>query len=113
MIVKLKNYTGGYRVLSLAKDEETKHKLLDAALDTLTYDERQCTILPENVSFEITVEEYEALNGCCNFDVLELDERGNAYRYYNNDSVDNAILVTNRCNSNRIAAVSFFRSDSL
>lgn len=102
MIVKLKNYTGGYRVLSLAKDEETKHKLLDAALDTLTYDERQCTILPENVSFEITVEEYEALNGCCNFDVLELDERGNAYRYYNNDSVDNAILVTNRCNSNCI-----------
>ena len=102
MIIKLSNYPGGYRILSLAKDEETMNQLLNKNLSVLTYDKAGFKILPDNICFPISDEEYEDFEKCCNYDVFEIDERGNAYRYYNNDSVDNAILVTNRCNSNCI-----------
>lgn len=100
MIIKLSGYPGGYRILSLAKDEATRKKLFNDNISTLTYNNAYGIILPENLRFPITNNEQEALEQCCNYDVFEIDENGNAYRYYNNNSVDNAILVTNRCNSN-------------
>lgn len=100
MIIKLSGYPGGYRILSLAKDEATRKKLLHDNISALTYTNTYGIILPENLQFPITNNEQKALEQCRNYDVFEIDENGNAYRYYNNDSVDNAILVTNRCNSN-------------
>lgn len=102
MMIKLSRYDGKYRAVSLAKNESAKNQLLKKGLSTLYIGERYAEIYPEGITFRLTDSERELLNASCDFDVFEISASGNAYKYYNNLSVDNAILVTNRCNSNCI-----------
>lgn len=102
MIIKLSEYDGKYRIVSLAKNERTKNQLLNNRLSTLYIEEKQAEIYPEKISFSLNDSERELLNTCCDFDVFEIGASGHAYKYYDNSSIDNAILVTNHCNSNCI-----------
>lgn len=102
MIIKLSEYDEKYRVVSLAKNEKVKNELLQKALTTLCINNDQATIYPDNVTFKMSSREQELFGASCNYDVFEISSCGNAYKYYNNASLDNAILVTNRCNSNCI-----------
>lgn len=102
MIIKLSDYDGKYRVVSLAKNENTKNRLLKKGLSTLYIRKKYAEIYPENIILSLNDNERELLNTCCEFDAFEIGASGNAYKYYDNSSIDNAILVTNRCNSNCI-----------
>ena len=102
MIIRFSKYIGRYRVLSFAKDAKTCESLENEELPYLTTRGNKAVIFPGAEEFDITPEEFESLDNCCNFDVFELDERGFAYKCFDNSSNDNAILVTNKCNSNCI-----------
>lgn len=102
MIIKLNEYDGKYRVVSLAKSEETKKMLLDNNLDVIVICEGKITFYPDNASFDLNENAVNLFNDACDYDVFEISSFGNAYKYYDNQSLDNAILVTNRCNSNCI-----------
>lgn len=102
MIIKLDDYDDKYRIVSLAKTEKVKEILLDKALDTIMVVDNRISFYPENISFELNENAIALFNDSCEYDVFEISNRGNAYKYYDNKSLDNAILVTNRCNSNCI-----------
>ena len=102
MIIALKNYPGEYRVLSLAKNPDSLSDLVDRGLDCLFLDGSNAVIYPEKKSFSLSLLEKNALEECCDYDVFEIDDRGFAYKYFDAKSNDNAILVTNACNSNCI-----------
>ncbi len=102
MIIRLSNYDGKYRVVSLAKDTETKECLKEQGLSTLYINGNEALFLSDDVSLPLNEDELALFNDACNYDVFEISSAGNAYKYYDNKSLDNAILVTNRCNSNCI-----------
>lgn len=102
MLLRLDNYNLGTKIVSLALDE--------VALEQLQFDnlpfihiENNCIIFePENIKITATQDVIEKLNNCDNYDVFVISNDGMAFLYYNNESVDNAIVVTNKCNSNCI-----------
>ncbi len=100
MILHLSDYSGGYCICSLAKCDTVRDVLLDRGLRVLYYEEEHAIILPEGKTAALTQLELERLQQCCDYDVFEIGEGGNAFRYYCNDSIDNAILITSKCNSN-------------
>lgn len=100
MIIKMSDYDGVHRVVSLAKDENTKKNLIEKGLSTLFADDVCVTVYPDDVCFALTEHEKLLFGASCNYDVFEISSFGNAYRCYSNASADNAILVTNKCNSN-------------
>ncbi len=102
MIIALSGYPGGYRVLSLAKCLDSLSELRSRDLDILYLDCADAVIYPEKKRFPLSPSDREELNDCCDFDVFEIDDRGFAYKYFDVSSNDNAILVTNTCNSNCI-----------
>lgn len=102
MIIKLSNYDKKYRIAAFSICNETTNLLLSKNLNVMLFDNSRIVFLPENTSIHLTEIEKDLLKKCCEFDVFEIDIRGNAYKYYNSASIDNAILITNRCNSNCI-----------
>lgn len=102
MIIKLFEYDKKYRVVSLAKTEAAKQSLLQRQLSVLYVAENQAAIFPDGVTFKLDDHAFEAFCASCDYDVFEISQQGNAYKYYDNRSLDNAVLVTNRCNSNCI-----------
>ena len=102
MIIKLSNYDSKYRIVSLAKDSNTKEYLTEQGLATLFLCNNIAHFFPEGTSIKLNSEESEQLNNSSNYDVFEISTTGNAYKCFDNKSLDNAILVTNRCNSNCI-----------
>ena len=102
MIIKLSGYRGPYRIVSLAKDSESILKFEEEKLPYMTKDGKKATIFPYNFSFDLTLEEADQLDNCSSYDVFEIDDHGAAYKCFDNQSADNAIIVTNKCNSNCI-----------
>lgn len=102
MIIKLNEYDGKYRVVSLAKSEYVKNELLSNNLATIMIRENKVVFYPEGIYFELNENSIDLFNDACDYDVFEISSLGNAYKYYDNKALDNAILVTNRCNSNCI-----------
>lgn len=102
MIIKLPFYDGKYRVVSLAKNIAARDNLLQKKLDTVFFAENKLFFLPDSFTVELNEECINAFLDACNYDVFEISASGHAYKYYDNKSSDNAILVTNSCNSNCI-----------
>ncbi len=102
MIIKLGEYDDKYRVVSLAKTNSAKVDLLEKSLDTIMVINNRIFFFPENISFQLTDNSAALFNDSCEYDAFEISRLGNAYKYYDNSSLDNALLATNRCNSNCI-----------
>lgn len=102
MIIKIKNYDSKYRVVSLAKDKNTLDNLLNLKLDAMYLYDNAVIFYPDNTQITLSNDETTLFNSSNNYDVFEIDIRGNAYKCYDCSSIDNAILVTNKCNSNCI-----------
>lgn len=102
MVIHFSKYPGSYRIVSLAKSEAAAVLLAEKELPYLRLTDQGAVIFPEEICFPLSDVEREVAEKCCDLDVFEIDERGYAYRYYSCDSNDNAILVTNQCNSNCI-----------
>lgn len=100
MIIRIKDYDEKPRIFSFAKSESVKDYLLGKDLSTGLLGNRSIIIYPENITLNLSEEETQRFSSCTDYDIFQVDSRGNAYKYFNNASLDNAILVTNRCNSN-------------
>lgn len=100
MIIKIDNYNLGRKVASLAFSKDVDEDLKSNDLETIFLEEDSIFFWKSNVRIFITPETHERFSYCDNYDVFQIDERGNAYLYYNNETDDNAFMVTGKCNSN-------------
>ena len=100
MIVHLKNYKEGYRIVSLAKCEEALFHLQEQQLNVLYIKDNQIWLWPDQILISEDSCNVKEFLCCDDYDVFEINETGKAYLYYNNESVDNAFVITNKCNSN-------------
>lgn len=102
MIIRLKNYELGKKIVSLSLTEDVFQKLKEKKLAVAYLCDNKLIFWPENEVLEMTLENVQKFKQCDNYDVIEISEDGNAFIYYSNDSLDNAIITTNKCNSNCI-----------
>lgn len=102
MMLTIPNHKNGYQIVSLAKDEETKAYLCEKQLACLFLAGETVTFYPEGITISLDKSTAEKLASQCNLDIFEINDNGAAYLCFSNTSTDNAIAVTNRCNSNCI-----------
>lgn len=102
MVVQIDNYSGDWKVVSLALDERTYQILAEENVPFIFVSNRTMFFLPEEHDVEISEEIETKFKECHNFDVFQIDETGKAYLFYSNESMDNAIITTSKCNSNCI-----------
>ena len=102
MRIRLNNYKQGNRVVSIAKNENTKNDLLQSGLDFLSIEVGKVILYPAYVKLEIIEREYAKLSLCNDYDVCNLWSDGTLYRCYDDSSIDNYFFVTGQCNSNCI-----------
>lgn len=100
MIIPLNQYQSGYRIASLAKCEETLHNLQAQGLDALYLQEKSVVLYPDKEPLFPDEQGLQRFAECDDYDVFEIEENGRAFRYYDNESDDNAFVVTAKCNSN-------------
>lgn len=98
-IPSLKGHCGIY---SIAKSKEVLNKLLNEDKNVLYVEINSITLHPQNIHFDICEAEYKNINFFINFDVVDCQETGILYRLYSDESDDNAIVLTSKCNSNCI-----------
>lgn len=99
MGLKINNYYGEYRIVSLAFDKEVKEDLesnIDLAYIYVT--EESAILFPDNI--EIEFNDKSALDSYHDYDVCEVWPDGRIYRYYDVCSIDNYFFITGKCNSN-------------
>ena len=100
MIIKISSYDATPRVVSLSKSDYSYSALKEENLSIAGLCEKSLLFVPDNVRIPLTDNEYSQFLLSSDFDVFEIDARGNAFKYYDNTSLDNAVMVTNKCNSN-------------
>ena len=100
MIIKIPGYSSGYKIVSLAKDTICLNDLLFKGLEALFVDDSGLYFFPGEEHILVESDIIDSFSLCSNYDVFEISEEGNAYCYYNNSSVDNAVFITGKCNSN-------------
>lgn len=83
MVIRLRDYCFGYRIVSLAKCEDTLAHLKEEHLDTIYLCNDRLTLLPENEILSADPEIIEKISQCDDYDVFEIGDRGTAYLYYN------------------------------
>lgn len=102
MNVRLQDYKGGLRIVSLALDAKTKEDLRMDEIDFLFLQGNTICLYPDEVEFIAKQEDIKWLRDCNNYDVFELREDGSLKRCYDDSSLDNYFFVTGKCNSNCI-----------
>lgn len=100
MSVKLKEYTCGFRIVSLVWEEDAKEKQVEKELSVLYVGATEIRLLPDNVILSRDVTDIEKLRQFNNYDVVEIWENGIVNRRYNDKSDDNYFFMTGSCNSN-------------
>ena len=100
MIVKLENYNGKYKIVSLALSQAAKEDLLKDNLDFIYISDNDIRLYPENVVVSKDKNIIEKLRNAHDYDVYELWENGKFSEYYDDSSLDNYFFVTGKCNSN-------------
>ena len=102
MNLKLQDYDGQYRIVSLAKEETVKKDLLGSSLPIWSLEDGAIIAYPECREVHLTAEDVEVLSHYNNYDVLEIFENGVARRYYDCSTNENVFFITGKCNSNCI-----------
>lgn len=100
MRLKLKNYSYGFRIVSLAFTPTVRDHLLAEALSVLYVNEQEVILFPENVRLSVETTCMQGLREFSSYDVLEIWEDGRLHRRYNDESDDNYFFITGGCNSN-------------
>lgn len=100
MIVRLENYEFGKKCVSLALTEHAFQILKNKKLNTAYLCENELLFWPENQSLLVSDENAIRFRQCDSFDVFQISEDGRSFLFYNNESLDNAIMITTKCNSN-------------
>ena len=100
MIVKLENYQGKYKIVSLALNQTAREDLLKEEIAFVYVSENDIKLYPENVVVSKDKNIIEKLRNAHDYDVYELWENGKFSEYYDDSSLDNYFFVTGKCNSN-------------
>lgn len=100
MIVKLENYNGKYKIVSIALNQAAKEDLLKDALDFIYISDNAIRLYPEDALISTDKNAIDKLKTAHNYDVYELWENGKLSVYYDDSSIDNYFFVTGKCNSN-------------
>ena len=95
MIVKLENYHGKYKIVSLALNQTVREELLKDEIEFVYISENDIRLYPEDVVVSKDKNIIEKLRNAHDYDVYELWENGKFSEYY-----DNYFFVTGKCNSN-------------
>lgn len=100
MIVKLENYNGKYKIVSLALNQAAKEDLLKDDIDFIYISDDNVKLYPEDVVISEEKNIIDRLRNAHSYDVYELWENGRLSEYYDDSSLDNYFFVTGKCNSN-------------
>ena len=100
MIVKLENYQGKYKIVSLALNQTAREDLLKEEIAFVYVSENDIKLYPENVVVSKDKNIIEKHRNAHDYDVYELLENGKFSEYYDDSSLDNYFFVTGKCNSN-------------
>ena len=100
MIVKLENYHGKYKIVSLALNQTVREELLKDEIEFVYISENDIRLYPEDVVVSKDKNIIEKLRNAHDYDVYELWENGKFSEYYDDSSLDNYFFVTGKCNSN-------------
>jgi His-Xaa-Ser system radical SAM maturase HxsC len=101
MMLKFINYSNGYHIASFAKNEVIFNKMRTDGYSCFTVQNYKLIFFPEGWAVDLLEEENQALKEVEDYSIFEFNN-GSAYVYYNAASVDNALFITNKCNSNCI-----------
>lgn len=102
MMIRLSDYRGEYRILSLALNEDARTDLLQENIDFIYVSDKGVYLYPEKIVLTEQQSVILELFKSHNYDVFELEEDGKLSKYYDEMSVDNYFFVTGQCNSNCI-----------
>lgn len=100
--MKIEDYKDGFRIVSIALDEQIKEDLLCDKLDFLLVKDNIVTLFPDEKILTLKEESYSKLFESSNYDVYELWPDGSLHRCFDNSNDDNYFFVTGKCNSNCI-----------
>lgn len=100
MKIRISNYDGGYKVVSLSLDERTKADLEKEEVDFLQLRDKELLLFPEDTVLTTDLEVVEQIKSCNNYDVFEIWEDGTLSRCYDDSSQENTFFITEKCNSN-------------
>ena len=101
MIIKIKECDISYYIASFTKDETILKQMLDKNFNIAYLKDKSLILYPMNKEILLSNEEIEQLSNITDYSILEMTP-GNVYIYYDAASLDNALFITNQCNSNCI-----------
>ncbi len=99
MILHFDEYTSGHKIASVARNEELLKILINQDLNVLFVNE-DIILYPENIVLKLNENDKAKIIYLLDNDVVEIHESGKCFRTFCSDSPDNALLVTDKCNSN-------------
>lgn len=102
MIITLDNYKLGNKIVSLALDKAAFQNLIQNHLDAIYLEDKTLFFYPENHLLQLTEKQAFLFSQCDSYDVFQINPFGKAYKYFDNETVDNVFMLTEACNSNCI-----------
>ena len=102
MIIKIENYNLGRKIAALALTRDVEKNLENNKLEAILLERDNLFFWKDNIKIPINDKTYNLFNCCDNYDVFQIDEKGEAYLFYNNEAIDNVFILTDKCNSNCI-----------
>lgn len=100
-MMKVSNYSYGTRLASVAKSAAVLKQMIDMNYDVCYVEPSSLRFYPDGLIVPLVDSEYDAFCNLPDYSILEFRE-GRAYLSHDAGSLDNAIFITNRCNSNCI-----------
>lgn len=107
MLIKLKEYRGGERIVSLAKNEDTEYRMRGYGYDIVRLEGNRLVFLSDGYLYNLSEQELMEFDALSEYSVIGF--YSNAYVYFNSGSKDNVIFVTNKCNSSCIMCPSSWK----
>ena len=98
MNLKISEYNYGHHIASLANDEDLRSNMLSMGYNIVYLEGDSLIFEPEKWIVKLDEDEVIQFNKLCDYSILEFYNNG-AYIYYDSSSTDNALFITNRCNS--------------
>ena len=102
VIIRLDNYKLGNKIASLALSKEAFKNLTQKHLNIIYLEKKNLFFYPEKQIVPLTEKQADLFKQCDSYDVFQINESGQAYKYYDNENGDNAFMLTEACNSNCI-----------
>lgn len=99
MMLKLTRYDKGYHIASFANKKESMDNMIAKGYSVAYLNDKEFVFYPEQWAIKLEDDEVDAFNDLGEYSVLEFGGDG-VYVYYDSKSVDNALFITNKCNSN-------------